>query len=150
VASPDELYRKPAAPAIADFLGRMNWLMGTIRGPDQVETEIGLIEAQTGALTGAVRIGLRPADIAISRTSSGQVNEFEARVSEEVFLGEHIELRLTLPGGAIDQCQAREPAPRACRRRERLFPLCRRGRARVPAAVSRRPGGVPTKNQIRT
>jgi iron(III) transport system ATP-binding protein len=103
VASPDELYRKPAAPAIADFLGRINWLQGTVRAPGQIETEIGIIEAETAALGGPVRIGLRPADIAVSRRASGGANEFEARVSEEVFLGEQVQLRLTMwQGRSID------------------------------------------------
>ena len=99
IASPDELYRRPAAPAVADFLGRLNWLTGTIRDRDRVETEIGLLEAKTGGLSGPVRVALRPADITISRTASGDANEFEGRVSEEVFLGEQVHVRLLLQQG---------------------------------------------------
>jgi iron(III) transport system ATP-binding protein len=103
IASPDELYRRPVAPAVADFLGRMNWLQGTVRGPDRVETEIGMIEASTGGLSGPVRIALRPADIAVSRTALGHANEFEGQVSEQIFLGEQVHLRLMLrEGRAID------------------------------------------------
>lgn len=96
IATPDELYRCPSTPAVADFLGRMNWFQGTIRGTGRIESEIGLIEAGTGDLTGSVRIALRPADIVISQTASGDVNEFEGLVSSEVFLGEQTHLRLLL------------------------------------------------------
>jgi iron(III) transport system ATP-binding protein len=96
VATPDELYRRPSTPAVADFLGRMNWFRGTIQAPDRIESEIGLIEAGTGELSGSVRIALRPADIVISQTASGDVNEFEGLVSNQVFLGEQTHLRLLL------------------------------------------------------
>ena len=99
IATPDELYRTPSAPAVADFLGRVNWLQGTIRNRDRVETEIGVLNAKTGALSGAVRVALRPADIVISQTASGGANEFEGRVSEEVFLGEQTHVRLLLQHG---------------------------------------------------
>ncbi len=99
IASPDELYHRPSAPAVADFLGRMNWLQGAVCGPDRVETEIGIIEASTGGLVGRVRVALRPSDISISRTASGNANEFEGRVYEQVFLGEQVHLRLMLHQG---------------------------------------------------
>jgi iron(III) transport system ATP-binding protein len=99
IASPDELYRRPAVPAVADFLGRMNWLSGMVRDRDRVETEIGFIEVNTGGLSGAVRVAIRPADIELSRTASGRANEFEGRVSEQVFLGEQVHVRLTLQQG---------------------------------------------------
>jgi putative spermidine/putrescine transport system ATP-binding protein len=99
VATPDELYRRPAAPMVADFLGRMNWLEGIIHASGAVETAIGIVAARTGELRGPVRIGLRPTDIAVSRQASGDANEFAGRVSKEVFLGEHVELRLALPQG---------------------------------------------------
>ena len=101
VASPDELYRRPADPMIADFLGRMNWFEGTIHTSGMVETEIGIVAAQTGTLRGSVRIGLRPTDIAVSHQASGDANEFAGRVSKEVFLGEHVQLQLALPQGRV-------------------------------------------------
>jgi len=96
VATPEELYCRPSSPEVADFLGRMNWLQGTIRAPGRIESEIGLIEARTGDLSGSVRVALRPADIAISRTASGGANEFEGLVGEEMFLGEQRHIRLLL------------------------------------------------------
>jgi iron(III) transport system ATP-binding protein len=101
VATPDELYRRPAAPLIADFLGRMNWLDGIIHTSGAVETEIGIVAAHTGALRGPVRIGLRPTDIAVSHQASGNANEFAGRVSKEIFLGEHVQLQLALPQGNV-------------------------------------------------
>jgi iron(III) transport system ATP-binding protein len=94
LATPDELYRRPSTPAVADFLGRMNWFRGMVRARNMIESEIGLIEAGTGDLSGSVRIALRPSDIMVSQTASGGVNEFEGRVSREVFLGEQTHLRL--------------------------------------------------------
>jgi iron(III) transport system ATP-binding protein len=101
VATPDELYRHPADPMIADFLGRMNWLEGVIHTSGTVETEIGIVAAQTGALQGPVRVGLRPTHLAISRPPSGQPNEFAGRVVTANFLGEHVQLRLALPPGRM-------------------------------------------------
>ena len=99
IASPDVLYREPSDPTVADFLGRMNWLRGTVLDKDRVETEIGVFEANTRALRGPVRVGLRPGDLALSQTSSGRSNEFEGRVSEEVFLGDQVQLRVLLQEG---------------------------------------------------
>ena len=96
IATPDELYRRPATPAVADFLGRVNWFQGTVRTPNRIESEIGLIEAGTGDMKGPVRIAVRPADIMVSQMASGRANEFEGRVSQEVFLGEQTHLRLSL------------------------------------------------------
>jgi iron(III) transport system ATP-binding protein len=101
IASPDELYRRPLAPAVADFLGRMNWLEGMVRGPGRIETGIGLIEARTAGLSGPVRIALRPADIVVSRIASGDANEFEGRVNEQQFLGEYVHLRVMLRQGCF-------------------------------------------------
>ena len=96
IEEPDALYRHPSTPVVADFLGRMNWFRGTIRAPDRIETEIGLIEAGTGDLSGPVRLAVRPADIIVSQTASGGVNEFEARVSRQVYMGDQTHLRLLL------------------------------------------------------
>jgi len=101
VASPDQLYRKPANPAVADFLGRMNWIRGNVRDDRGIETEIGVLDAKVGAHHGSVCVGIRPSDITVSHVPSGRPNEFKGTVCDEVFLGDQVQLRVTLQQGSV-------------------------------------------------
>jgi iron(III) transport system ATP-binding protein len=97
IASPNEIYSRPSDPMVADFLGLMNWIPGEISGPDRVDTPVGPIGARTGNLRGGVRVGIRPSDLEISLSPhEGAANELSGRVLEEVFLGDHIQLRVQL------------------------------------------------------
>src|SRR5581483_3053734 len=55
--APDELYRRPASPRVAEFFGAINWLRGEARG-GVVETEIGALRlAVDGAAPGRIVVG---------------------------------------------------------------------------------------------
>jgi hypothetical protein len=77
-----------------------------------------VLDARTGDLRGAVRVGLRPADIALSLTRSGRPNEIGGRVIDEIFLGEHVQLRIELRPGLVIEARLAKRAPEPWRQRD--------------------------------
>ena len=98
IAPPNDLFTRPANATVAEFLGKVNWLDGSITASGEIDTSIGRIRAETAGLQGKVRVGIRPSSLQVSETSTGEANEFGATVGAEAFLGEQIELLLKLPG----------------------------------------------------
>ena len=77
VGTPEEVYRRPKTRFVADFLGAMNWIGD---------------------------VGLRPEAIRISREQMG--TSVPATVTEIVFLGPVLHVRLTLASGGSCTAQA--------------------------------------------
>lgn len=86
VASPDDVYRRPATSFVARFIGKTNLL--------ECVTENG--QVQTGGLTlrlagpppaGRFTVSLRPEDVTIGPGCSELPNRMTARVRETLFLG---------------------------------------------------------------
>ncbi|MBN9690246.1 MAG: ABC transporter ATP-binding protein [Verrucomicrobia bacterium] len=94
VASPSELFLRPATRFVAEFLGEMNWipgrLSGSSRAPLEIETELGLFVAtEPASVPGSqVWIGIRPRHLLVGDTGT---NSFSARVRSRSCLGEHDE-----------------------------------------------------------
>ncbi len=93
--SPEELYCRPADPKVAQFFGSTNWLDGTLREKDAVETVIGWLTVSESSIpdTGdAVILAVRPEDIELTPGTGAEAagdNRFSGRVVSEVFLGDH-------------------------------------------------------------
>src|SRR6185503_14910269 len=78
LAAPSEIYDRPATPFVADFIGEMNHLEGTLeRDGDQLVGVVGrarfgigrvIREAQAG---GRVRLGVRPEEIHANTNGEG-------------------------------------------------------------------------------
>jgi ABC-type Fe3+/spermidine/putrescine transport system ATPase subunit len=89
LATPEEVYRRPATPFVASFLGRINWLTS------EIANSVG------NALRGVprpgeqLRIGIRPEDLRI--TPDGPL---QARVASRQFSGDSTHLRLELEDGS--------------------------------------------------
>ena len=92
------MFNRPANSTVAEFLGKVNWLDGSVASPGEIDTPIGRIRAETAGLNGTVRLGIRPSSLQVSETPTGEANEFAATVGAEAFLGEQIELLLKLSG----------------------------------------------------
>ncbi len=87
--APDELYRSPVNPRVADFFGAMNWLGGEIIDGGRVRTEIGIfsLNAQTRC-QGRLVLGIRPEDVKIRSCSAYAENELSGEVRSATFLGD--------------------------------------------------------------
>jgi iron(III) transport system ATP-binding protein len=95
VGSPEELYRSPGDPRVAQFFGSTNWINGVLDGPGVVQTSMGrlAVEGPNVSFEGsAVVVAARPEDIELSvgtlEVAEGN-NRFTGRVVSDVFLGDH-------------------------------------------------------------
>ena len=96
---PYALYHRPATRFVADFIGQMNFLPGTVVGGERVRLgqvqlryRCGREALQPGA---SVTLGVRPEDVAVRGTApSEEANSFPARVAELDFIGNFFRARL--------------------------------------------------------
>jgi iron(III) transport system ATP-binding protein len=104
VGTPMQVYREPASPFVADFVGRVNVLQavtesrGRVRvGPQSFDCPHSLGEAQP------VKIYLRPEDVLArpggggTHFAEGTSNVFEAQVDKIEFLGSYALVRVRSP-----------------------------------------------------
>ena len=104
VATPETLYEEPEQEFVASFIGDNNILRGRISSVDfgvcQVETPGGSVKAfpvhecrpgQQAALA------IRPERVGLAKPGV-YTNEFEARIDDILFIGDHLRLRLDLCG----------------------------------------------------
>jgi iron(III) transport system ATP-binding protein len=101
--TPAEIYRKPAATFVADFIGRTNFLAGRVaamnrqnpQSPAIIETEIGPITAQLASdidSSDAVTVAIRPENVTlITGTTDYKSNLFAGIVDSIVYVGNFIE-----------------------------------------------------------
>ncbi|HVA58853.1 MAG: ABC transporter ATP-binding protein [Gemmatimonadaceae bacterium] len=111
VGSPDDLFRRPASPAVAEFIGAENVVPGRVRG---VESENGadrVVEFMSGALVlhavsdmpeGEAHAVIRADEIALSpeRRESSMRNQLDARVVELASFG--VLTHVTVAAGGVE------------------------------------------------
>lgn len=102
VGTPRELYRRPANAATADFLGETNFLDATIRSAAGerriVDTPMGALHAVAdgGApTTGPCTLSIRPEAVTVDADERAE-NRLSAEVAESVYLGDALQLTLTV------------------------------------------------------
>jgi iron(III) transport system ATP-binding protein len=100
---PDEIYRRPTAAFVADFIGRTNFLPGKVVAVERqngepaaiVETAIGPIACQPASamrIGDAATIAIRPENVTLrTGASRNEVNIFGAAVDSIVYIGNFIE-----------------------------------------------------------
>ena len=98
VGTPLQVYRDPASPFVADFVGRINTLPATAEADGRVR--IGptswACPHQVGAGT-PVTIYLRPEDVLARPIADGDSNVFDATIDKVEFLGSYCLVRVTSP-----------------------------------------------------
>lgn len=108
-ASPVEIYRRPARTEVADFIGRVNFLPGSmIEGPDgklRVETKCCRVapdsvdpDLRPGQ---EVVVSIRPEHVRLSKArpvAADEANVFSATITKRVFLGNLQEYWVDLEG----------------------------------------------------
>lgn len=101
IGSPDFIFSTPASPMIAEFLGKVNWISGTVVSPGLVQTPIGRLNVETKSFTGEVKIGVRPSSIQLLASDASGGNQFDGEIAEETFLGEQTQLQIRASEGTV-------------------------------------------------
>ncbi len=97
VGSALEIYREPASPFVADFVGKVNVLTGTAENGG-VRVGSFLMNSLQKCGSGSVRVYLRPEDIVARPIAPGDDNVFEARIEKVEFLGSYCLVRVAADG----------------------------------------------------
>jgi iron(III) transport system ATP-binding protein len=97
VGSALEIYREPASPFVADFVGKVNVLAGTGEAGGVRVGSILLKSSEKPAGT-KVRAYLRPEDIVARPIEPGDSNVFDARIEKIEFLGSYCLVRVATDG----------------------------------------------------
>ena len=109
VGAPGDIYETPATRFVADFIGNVNLMDGTL-DVDQVDhCIIGSVDCQhyvghgiTGTQGMNVSVALRPEKIALSKTKpEGEFNQVQGTVKEMSYFGSFTVFHLLLASGAL-------------------------------------------------
>ncbi len=113
IGTPLEIYREPASPFVADFIGVMNFVAGTVvregavrLGRTELACEVDGLAAGT-----EVTLAIRPEDIVVHDGRRSEPNTLAVRVDTLAFLGSFFRAEL-----AGDATAGRAPARRPARR----------------------------------
>ena len=113
VASPDEIYNRPATAYTARFIGQANLLTGTVSGG---RAQVGAWQWPCASHDGATGFSLRPEHVRIVGSESGAarngVIRFPAQVRNQAFQGSVRVLELETEDGR--RLTARVPATQEC------------------------------------
>jgi len=91
IGNPTEIYRRPANALVAEFFGSINWIHGTTRQENSIETELGLLSVPDSyRCKGNVIIGIRPEDVRLKPSSNESENQIAGEVVSSTFLGDQI------------------------------------------------------------
>ena len=100
IGTPLEIYREPATPFVADFVGKVNMLAGTIEGPGQVRIGAQSFSGAScnGSVGRAVKAYLRPEDIVARPIAEGDPNVIDSRIDKIEFLGSYCLVKVAAKG----------------------------------------------------
>ena len=106
VGTPREVYRKPATPFVAGFIGESNFIQGTIKHCQQkhveIETSVGMLHAETDkmfAVGDKVTLSIRPEAVHKADASNRDApNRLPAACRQVVYLGESAQYLIELNG----------------------------------------------------
>jgi iron(III) transport system ATP-binding protein len=96
-----EIYREPASPFVADFVGKVNVLAGTAEGGGRLRVGSLLLDCNSAekSIPGCrLRAYLRPEDIVARPIAAGDTNVFESHIEKIEFLGSYCLVRVTADG----------------------------------------------------
>ncbi len=98
VGTPLEVYRDPATPFVADFVGRINVLPAVLDGSGRVRIgNTAFACPHERASGGAVKIYLRPEDVLARPIAPDDANVFDATIEKIEFLGSYCLVRVASP-----------------------------------------------------
>jgi putrescine transport system ATP-binding protein len=109
VGAPADIYETPATRFVADFIGNVNLMDGTLDVDAEGHCEIGCADVKhyighgiTGTEGMPVSVAIRPEKIKLQRTAPDDMkfNTVKAKVREMSYFGSFTVFHLTLPSGA--------------------------------------------------
>ena len=93
VGSPEEIYARPRTRFVADFIGRANFLAGTVRAVEDARAEVEISEGRFRVTAGGFRPGdpvwllLRPEAIGLTAPEAGR---WRGQVAAATYLGSEV------------------------------------------------------------
>jgi iron(III) transport system ATP-binding protein len=101
IGTPLDIYRRPASPFVADFIGKMNFLPVLFDEPHRVrfgDRVLSCADAGSGLTPGAKAIAcVRPEDVVVRGVSESSPNHISVGVTDMEFLGSFFRVRLEVP-----------------------------------------------------
>jgi iron(III) transport system ATP-binding protein len=97
IGTPEEIYRRPATPFVASFIGHMNVLAAEQVADGRLRLgDIDLAVDVTAAMpsTGTVSVCLRPEDVQVRGVQASHPNSIEVRIEAMEFLGAYCRAEL--------------------------------------------------------
>lgn len=106
IDTPNTLYEYPANAFVANFIGENNALPGHVTASSNDISTVALgdgnmLEARTGDAGGPgspVIVSIRPERVRLARADTPAHSRLAARVIEQIYLGDHIRLRMQVSG----------------------------------------------------
>lgn len=106
LAPPDELYERPRNAFVAQFIGENNMLHGIVKSIDDdiCTVDIGggeqvkALKVKVNDVGNRTTLSLRPERVDIDPEPGKYPNEFEGKVQELIYLGDHIRTRASVAG----------------------------------------------------
>ncbi|MDD1510442.1 MULTISPECIES: ABC transporter ATP-binding protein [unclassified Pseudomonas] len=106
IAPPRDLYESPRNTFVAQFIGENNRFAGELveRTGDTCTVQLGrgekvqALAVNVGQPGDAVSLSIRPERIRLNTAAEGCDNRFSGRVSEFIYLGDHVRVRLEVCG----------------------------------------------------
>ena len=98
VGSPMDIYREPASPFVADFVGKVNMLPARVSGG---AIRVGALSIPCDGADRDARIYLRPEDVLARPIAAGDPHVFDARIDKIEFLGSYCHVKVHSP--ALDE-----------------------------------------------
>ncbi len=101
IGTPMQIYRDPATPFVADFVGRINVLPALLEPGGRVRIGARSFDCPHGRAASsagsAVKIYLRPEDVLARPIAEGDANVFDAQIDKIEFLGSYCLVRVSSP-----------------------------------------------------
>ncbi|NBQ87104.1 MAG: putative 2-aminoethylphosphonate ABC transporter ATP-binding protein [Betaproteobacteria bacterium] len=94
VGTPMEIYREPATPFVADFVGKVNVLPAQVRDGT---LRLGALALPAEGTDREVRVYLRPEDVLARPIDAGDPHVFDATIERIEFLGAHCHVQVSAP-----------------------------------------------------
>ncbi len=106
LATPEDLYERPANAFVAQFIGENNRITGKVRAENGQHCEVDLPTGETikalkvnvGGVGQTTLLSLRPERVTVAAEPGSLPNVFEARVEELIYHGDHIRTRVRVCG----------------------------------------------------
>ncbi len=94
VGTPIDIYREPASPFVADFVGKVNVLPARVSGGELL---VGDLRLPAEGADREARVYLRPEDVLARPIAEGDPHVFEASIEKIEFLGSYCHVHVATP-----------------------------------------------------